>query len=178
MTDKELMQKVHSGDKKSLEIVIDRYYADVYRFCFYMTREEYDAYDITQEAFLKFIKYGRSYQHNNLKGYLLTIARNVCFDYFRGRKETLQLCEQEKIEDIPIIRDKYQELEVAIWLEEMLGKLSDEMREVIILRIYEELKFRDIAKIIGCSISTTKSRFRLGVKYLKKMMEDEGYENK
>ena len=48
-----------------------------------------------------------------------------------------------------------------------------ENREVVILRIYEELKFKDIAKIAGCSVSTVKSRFRLGVQHLKKMMEEE-----
>ncbi len=80
MTDKELMQKVHSGDKEAMGIVIERYYSDIYRFCLYMIRKENDAYDLTQEVFLKFIKYGICYRHNNLKGYLLTIARNVCFN--------------------------------------------------------------------------------------------------
>ena len=58
MTDKELIQKIHSGDKEVLGVIIDRYYADIYRFCLYMVQYEEDAYDITQESFLKFIKYG------------------------------------------------------------------------------------------------------------------------
>ncbi len=73
MTDKELMQKVHSGDKEAMGIVIERYYSDIYRFCLYMIRKENDAYDLTQEVFLKFIKYGICYRHNNLKGYLLKL---------------------------------------------------------------------------------------------------------
>ena len=75
MKDSELIQKVHSGNKEAVGIIIERYYADIYRFCLYMVQTEDDAYDIAQETFLKFMKYGTSYKHHNLKGYLLTIAR-------------------------------------------------------------------------------------------------------
>ncbi len=173
MTDKELMQKVHSGDKEALGRVVDLYYTDIYRFCLYMIRNDNDAYDLTQEVFLKFIKYGISYQHNNLKGYLLTIARNICFNYFRNKKEISQTYELESVEEISMMQKEYSEVEMSMCFVKMLGKLPDEMREVIILRIYEELKFREIAKIMGSSISTAKSRFRLGIKHLKIMMEDD-----
>lgn len=173
MTDKELIQKVHSGDREALGMVVERYYDDIYRFCLYMIHDENDAYDLTQEVFLKFIKYGSSYQHNNLKGYLLTIARNICFNYFRNKKEAFPVFEMDNVEEISMIQKEYNEVEMSMWFVEILGRLSDEIREVIILRIYEELKFREIAKIMGSSISTAKSRFRLGVKHLKIMMEDE-----
>ena len=171
MTDKELIQKIHSGDKEVLGVIIDRYYADIYRFCLYMIREENNAYDLTQEVFLKFIKYGISYTHNNLKGYLLTIARNICFDYFKDEKEARQLCGMEALDEIPSILNEYHEVEMSMFFMEILGKLPNQMREVVILRIYEEMKFKEIAKIMGCSISTTKSRFRLGIKQIKEMME-------
>lgn len=177
MTDKELIQKVHSGNKEDMKAalgsIIDRYYADIFRFCLYMIREENDAYDITQETFLKFIKYGSSYRHNNLKGYLLTIARNLCLSYFQEQKEQIQSCEWNSIEKLEMKQDQLQEVETSVYLKNLLGQLSQESREVVILRIYEELKFKDIAKIMDCSISTAKSRFRLGVQHLKKMMEDE-----
>ena len=79
MKDSELIQKMHSGNKEAVSIIVERYYADIYRFCLYMVQTENDAYDIAQETFLKFMKYGTSYKHHNLKGYLLTIARNICF---------------------------------------------------------------------------------------------------
>ena len=171
MTDKELIQKIHSGDKEVLGVIIDRYYADIYRFCLYMIREENSAYDLTQEVFMKFIKYGTSYTHNNLKGYLLTIARNICFDYFKDEKEAHQLCGMEALDEIPSILNEYHEVEMSMFFMEILGKLPNQMREVVILRIYKEMKFKEIAKIMGCSISTTKSRFRLGIKQIKEMME-------
>ena len=173
MTDKELVQKVHNGNQEALGDIIERYYEDIFRFCLYMVREEEEAYDITQETFLKFIKYGSSYRRNNLKGYLLTIARNLCFSFFRKQKESNESCKCEWIEKIPEQKDKIQDLETSIYLQRLLNELSLENREVVILRIYEELKFKDIAKIAGCSVSTVKSRFRLGVQHLKKMMEEE-----
>ena len=81
MKDKELVQKVRSKDQEALSIIIDQYYSDIFRFCLYMIQSEEDAYDITQETFLKFIRYGTSYPHRNLKCYLLTIARNILFTY-------------------------------------------------------------------------------------------------
>ena len=95
MKDSELIQKVHSGNKEAVGIIIERYYADIYRFCLYMVQTEDDAYDIAQETFLKFMKYGTSYKHHNLKGYLLTIARNICFNYFRDKKEKVTAIECE-----------------------------------------------------------------------------------
>ena len=65
------------------------------------------------------------------------------------------------------------EAENAIYLRNLLKELSQDIREVIILRIYEEMKFKDIAKIMGCSVSTAKSRFRLGIDRMKKLMENE-----
>ena len=87
MSDRKLLKKVRDGDKEALSDIIKQYYADIFRFCLYMIQNEEDSYDITQETFLKFMKYGTSYQRNNLKGYLLTIARNCCFDYQQRKKE-------------------------------------------------------------------------------------------
>ena len=84
VTDKELIHMVHSGDKEALNIIINKYYDDIYRFCYYLTGHETDSYDITQEVFIKFIRYSDTYRYKNLKGYLLIIARNLCYDYFRS----------------------------------------------------------------------------------------------
>ena len=54
----------------------------------------------------------------------------------------------------------------------MLKALSSDIREVVVLRMYEEMKFKDIAGMMGCSVSTAKSRFRLGISQLKRMMEE------
>ena len=65
------------------------------------------------------------------------------------------------------------ETEDAVYLKNLLKELSDDIREVVILRTYEEMRFKDIAKIMGCSLSTAKSRYRLGISQLKRRMENE-----
>ena len=172
MKDSELIQKVHSGNKEAVGSIIERYYADIYRFCLYMVQTEDDAYDIAQETFLKFMKYGASYKHHNLKGYLLTIARNICFNYFRDKKEKVTAIEWEEIDKIPNNKDMLTEAEDAVYLRNLLKELSQDTREVIILRIYEEMKFKDIAKMMNCSLSTVKSRYRIGIQQMKNMIKE------
>lgn len=190
MSDRKLLKKVRDGDKEALSDIIKQYYVDIFRFCLYMIQNEEDSYDITQETFLKFMKYGTSYQRNNLKGYLLTIARNCCFDYQQSKKEAgknLRSYEAENengrlkisanmqnIHQYPDIcgTDKMKEMEDYLYLKGLLNRLSQEVREVIILRAYEELKFKDIAKMMNCSLSTAKSRYRIGIQQMKNMIKE------
>lgn len=173
MKERELIQKLHNGDKEAAGLIIERYYVDIYRFCLYMVQSEEDAYDIAQESFFKFIKYGTFYHHQNLKGYLLMIARNLCFDYFRDKKGTDPPVEWEELDKIPKPGNQIKETEDIIYLQNLLNALSPDIREVVVLRMYEEMKFKDIAGMMGCSVSTAKSRFRLGISQLKRMMEED-----
>lgn len=86
MKESELIRKLHNGDKEAAGLIIERYYVDIYRFCLYMVQSEEDAYDIAQESFLKFIKYGTSYHHQNLKGYLLRLQETSVLIIFGIRK--------------------------------------------------------------------------------------------
>lgn len=167
MTDKELIRKVHNGDKESLDVIIRKYYDEIYRFCLYLTGQETDSYDIVQEVFLKFIRHVDSYQYKNLKGYLLMIARNSCYDYFRHKKETICIEEIEETgkEDTEILR-----VEDEMLLRQALIGISTQQREVIILRIQEGFKYSEIAKILGCNLSTVKSRYFQGIQKLNRLL--------
>lgn len=174
MTDKELIRKAHEGNKDALNVIIEKYYDDIFRFCLFLTGNESDSYDITQETFLRFISYVDSYQHRNLKGYLLTIAHNLCRDYFSHKHSGM---EPEKIPEYSGAEQQIVQVENRIYVLKFLKKLPKEQREIIILRIYEEMKFKDIAKMLGSNLSTVKSRYRLGLANMKKNMEkeDAGY---
>lgn len=169
MTDKELIRKVHNGNQDALNAVVCRYYDDIYRFCLYLTGQATDSYDITQEVFLRFIKYMDSYRHGNLKGYLLIIARNLCRDYFYHRKETV--CIEEAV-SLGQEDGRLAGLEDSLLLYQALQQLPMKQREVVVMRIYQELPFHEIARIAGCNLSTAKSRFRLGIINLRKILED------
>lgn len=169
MTDKELIRKVHNGSKEALNTIVSRYYDDIYRFCLYLTGQETDSYDITQDVFLRFIKYVDSYEYRNLKGYLLIIARNLCRDYFHHQKDTSSIEDMAYLGDIDLQLGRIEDRDL---LSRALWQLPVKQREIIILRIYEELKFSEIAAILGCNLSTVKSRFRLGVTALRKILDD------
>ena len=178
-------------DQKNRQAVVqsavEKYYDDIYRFCRYYTGNEIDSYDIVQEVFLRFLKYSDSCGHKNLKGYLFMIARNLCCDYFRNlsiqRENTFSLdaATVNTADNTARIHTGYsrsiEDCDSELFLRELLQSIPQEQREAVILRIHDGLKFREIAKIAGCSTSTAKSRFRLGIAGIKKKMgvENGGY---
>ena len=166
-----------------VQTAVEKYYDDIYRFCRYYTGNEIDSYDIVQEVFLRFLRYSDSCGHKNLKGYLFMIARNLCCDYFRNlsiqRENTFSLdaVTVNTVDDTARMHTGYsrsiEDCDSELFLRELLQSIPQEQREVVILRIHDGLKFREIAKITGCRLSTAKSRFRLGIACIKKKMEDE-----
>lgn len=164
-----------------VQSAVEAYYDDVYRFCRYYTGNETDSYDIAQEVFLRFMKYMDSCGHRNIKGYLIMIARNLCCDYFRGqtkqRENTVSLDAAERtidyMENKAANSDRsIEDCDSWFFLQELLQSIPQEQREVVILRIHDGFKFQEISKITGCSLSTAKSRFRLGIAGIKKKMGD------
>lgn len=187
MTDQELIKKIQNGQKEFLGEIIERYYDDILRFCRYQTGDAIGAYDLTQETFLKFMKYIGSFRYRNLKGYLLTIAGNLCRDYFRSRASGEILQSAETVEQLsgslPELlshtgeADKIlEDTENKLLLRELLLRLPKSQREVIILRYYHDCKLTEISGILGVNLSTVKSRLRMGTQALRKEMEalDEG----
>ena len=161
MTDRELIRRIQNGDREALGSLIERYYDDVYRFCLYLTANEAD---------FRFIRRADRYQYKNLKGYLLITARNLCRDYLRKREREKRM---ELPDDIVCEKKTLNELETKLFINEILQRVPLEQREVVLLRIREEMKFQEIADIQGCSLSTVKSRYRLGIERLRKEMRDD-----
>lgn len=83
--------------KECLQDIAEEYYDDIYRFCAFQTGSREDAYDLAQETFLRFIRYVESYHDRNLKGYLLTIAMNVCRNYMaeKGKEKSIMVSFEE-----------------------------------------------------------------------------------
>lgn len=171
-----------SNRQAIVQSAVEKYYDDIYRFCRYYTGNETDSYDIAQEVFLRFLKYLDSCSHSNLKGYLFMIARNLCCDYFRNlsaqRENMFSLDVAENAADCAAKKcigygRSIEDCDSELFLRELLQGIPLEQREVVILRIHDGLKFREIAKIAGCSVSTAKSRFRLGIAGIRKKIETE-----
>lgn len=103
MDERQWIHAIQKGDKKYLEDIAEKYYDDIFRFCAFQTGSREEAYDLAQETFLRFIRYVESYRDRNLKGYLLTIAMNVCRDHLRKRgveeRMTLGQADWERMAD-------------------------------------------------------------------------------
>ena len=89
MDERQWIHAIQRGEKQYLQDIVEKYYDDVFRFCAFQTSSRDDAYDLTQETFLKFIRYVEGYHYRNLKGYLLTVAMNLCRDHMteKSRRE-------------------------------------------------------------------------------------------
>ncbi len=189
MEERGWIHAIRNGDKKYLQDIAEKYYDDIFRFCAFCTGSREDACDMAQETFLRFIRYVESYHDKNLKGYLLTIAANVCRDFLAKRaKEALRTAEQDLDGDgqatwdapgVPadtltperqaLDRDRNERLSAT------LSRLPLMQREAVVLYYISGLKYREIAGLTGASVSTVKSRVRQGVDKLQKMLKREDF---
>ena len=184
LDDKELVRRIQNGQKEYLNVIADRYYDDIYNFCCYHSGNREDAYDLAQETFLRFIRYVGQYKYVNLKGYLLTVAMNVCRNYYRDKKEETDRTagEQEAPEDA-IHReyppgkysgqDGYSRLEYCMVLKNILAKIPEAQREAVILHHFYGYKNREIARMTGASCAAVKSRVNQGLAQLRRLLEKE-----
>lgn len=171
LKEKELIKRIQSGEKELLGTLVDSYYEDVFRFCYYKTGKEDAAYDCTQETFLKLIRFIGTYtEHNKFKAYLLGIARNTCIDYFR--KETFVSGLSEFASD-SVMEKGFLKVEQKDLIQSALDQLPDIQKDVIILRFYYDMKLTDIAKVIGTGVPTAKSRLKQGMNKLKNILGEE-----
>lgn len=169
MEDKELIRRIQNGRKEYLNEIAEKYYDDIYYFCCYQTGSREESYDLTQETFLRFIRYVEKYQYKNLKGYLLTIAMNLCRDYMRREN----LCREEARE--PKREGAFADMGHTVdsmLLLEALGKLTYAQREAVLLHHFYGYKSREIAHMSGASTAAVKSRIRQGLDKLAGLLDE------
>ncbi len=154
-------------DRDKMEDLIREHYMCIYKYCFYHVGNRDAAQDITQDVFLKFIKeIGRYREYGKLKNYLYVIARNSILDYGRKRKH-LQLAAVPETFDDGGIDQKLLQMNIR----EALDSLEDLDKELIILRYYQELRIKDISRILHLPASTVRYKLRNAEKALKKRLE-------
>lgn len=167
--------RLRPGHREPMGDFITQNYNEILHFCIYQLHDADMAFDITQETFLRFIKNADSLASKNLKGYLLTIARNLCVDYWNGckREQTTDFSTQndDAGHDSRAALSEYEQVENNLILTDLLSKLPAEQREIVILRYYNDLKLGEISKILGVNLSTVKSRLRLGIQRLRKLLD-------
>lgn len=180
MQDHELINRIRRGERGLFGVLADRYYSDVFRYCYYQTGDEQAAWDCTQETFYRLMRFLDHYtERSRFKAWLLRIALNICRDYFRksGRELSYEACFENASgsggTDSPYSRVPPPSLpspearaETGILVQEALNLLPELQREAVILFYYYGYKQREIASITGAPLSTVKTRLRAGVERL------------
>lgn len=168
MQDNEMIKRIRQGDKALFGQLADRYYDDVFRYCYYQTGNEQAAWDCTQDTFLHLLRFLDSYaEQGKFKAWLLRIALNACRDYFRKNRPG-DYSYEESSEYLPSPENR---VETGLLIQEGLNRLSEEKREVVVLYFYYGYKQREIARITGAPLSTVKTRLRTGIQSLQKYYE-------
>lgn len=163
------VQKMRMGDEKAFEEFVVKYYPGILKYCQMHVKDYGYAEDITQETFMRFFQTLKEYRHyGKLANYLYVIARNLCRDFHRKRKE---IPYQELPETAGSVPEASEE---RIVLGDAFGCLPEELKETAVLFFGLECKQKDIARILGISLSLVKYRIRRARELLTAYLEKEG----
>ena len=182
-SDDELIQRFISGDQSSVESLILRHKNKVYGYISMYIRDQALAEDIFQDTFLKVIqslKSGRYQENGRFISWVMRIAHNLIIDHFRKEKQmnvisnddyesdifnSKKLCEAN-VEDVIVKRQVIKDVRRLIQM------LPEDQREVVILRHYTGLSFKEIADISNVSINTALGRMRYALINMRKLMQE------
>jgi len=167
LADGELVRRARKGDAEAYNCLIARWEARVYSYLLRLIGDPDEAMDACQEVFLKgFENLAQLKEPAHFASWLFRIAHNQAYSMLRRRRETAE------IEDRAPARSPHElaGVEAALAVEAALGKLSEEQREAVLLKLYHGFKFEEIAAILRCPPSTVKSRVYAGLELLKQAL--------
>ena len=180
-----LIKRAKKGDMDAFSVLVSTHEQKAINFAYRMLKDSHEAEDAVQEAFLRaFDKISTFRENSSFSTWFFTILNNICLDILRkhSKSATVISIHQEDTNDDKYelqIEDKssgpYEELqkkEAASVLEKALKELSEEHRAVIVLRDINDFEYDEIARILGISLGTVKSRLSRARISLRKILED------
>jgi RNA polymerase sigma-70 factor (ECF subfamily) len=180
LTDQELIELYGNGDEDALAELVNRHKDKLFTSIVLLVRDQYLAEDIFQETFIKVIdtiRSGRYTEKGKFLPWAVRIAHNLCVDHFRRIKRApiIRTSDDKDIFNVlpfaePCVEEILMTRQSHESVRKMLNLLPAEQREVIILRHYGGLSFKEIADQTNVSINTALGRMRYGLINLRKMM--------
>jgi len=183
LSDEELVKGFADGNQRCFNALIDRHKQKIYSFIFLMVRKQELAEDIFQDSFLKVhssIKDGKYAESGKFASWVMRIAHNLIIDHFRKQKHLPMVYEVENTRDIfnnvklsdGSIEDQMVYEEVMSDVSALVELLPENQRQVVKMRHYLGMSFKEIADETGVSINTALGRMRYAILNLRKMMEE------
>ena len=181
-TDAHLVSCYLNGDEKSLEILINNHKSKIYNFIYSKIMDRDIAEDIFQETFIKVIKTLKNGVYNEegkFLSWVMRISHNLIIDHFRKSNRMPKFEASDDYDVFQFITDSSPNVEsnlikdqVVNDLQNLITELPEDQKEVLNMRLYKDMSFKEIAEITGVSINTALGRMRYAIINLRKMIED------
>lgn len=176
-----LVKNYIGGDENALSVLIKKHQSKIYGFIYSKMPDRDVADDIFQDTFIKVIKTLKSNSYNEEGKFLpwvMRISHNLIVDHFRKNKKMPMLRETEEFSVFSILTDTSLNAEGRIItdviekdLQKIILELPEDQKEVLMMRIYQDLSFNEIAELTGVSINTALGRMRYALMNLRKIIE-------
>jgi RNA polymerase sigma factor (sigma-70 family) len=183
LNDNELVLRYINGDHLSIEVLIERHKNRVYSYILLIVKKQDLAEDIFQETFIKVIrslKYGKYVENGKFISWVLRISHNLIIDHFRREKLNGTVSNDNSESDIfnspkfsdENIEDRLVMDQILFQVKELVRELPDDQQQVIYMRHYQGLSFKEIAEITNVSINTALGRMRYALINLRKLIRE------
>lgn len=182
ISDKDLVHLYVSGDESALAILLSRHKSKIYTSIYLLVKDRYLAEDIFQDTFIKVIntlKGGKYNEEGKFLPWVMRIAHNLVIDHFRKEKRTPTITNSEGFDIFDVIGVSEESTEDKLLREQshsdlraLIQKLPEEQKEVLIMRHYADLSFKEIADLTGVSINTALGRMRYALNNLRRMIQE------
>jgi len=181
LPDAVLVKNYISGDESALASLIERHHSKIFGFIYSKVNDRDLSDDIFQDTFIKVIKTLKSQSYNEEGKFLpwvMRIAHNLVVDHYRKAKKMPYQRETEEFSIFNYMTDNSLNIEGQMISEQvendivkLLNELPDDQKEVLMMRMYQDLSFKEIADLTGVSINTALGRMRYAVINLRKLIE-------
>ena len=179
-TDQQLVRLFKEGNSNALETLVVRHKDKLFTSIVLLVKDKYLAEDLFQEVFIRVIdtiRGGRYTEEGKFLPWAMRIAHNLCVDHFRKVKRTPIIKTSDNHDIFEVLNFSEDNAEQKMIknqsydrIRRMLDLLPEEQREVIVLRHYADLSFKEISNLTNCSINTALGRMRYGLINMRKMM--------
>ena len=180
LSDQQLIHLYLDGDSEALSSLVTRYKDKIFTSIYLLVKDKYLAEDIFQDAFIKVIDTingGRYTDEGKFLPWVMRIAHNLCVDHFRKVKRSPSIRTSDDHDIFEVLNfseagadEKMMQGQSHARVRRLLDMLPEDQKEVIVMRHFADLSFKEIAKLTDCSINTALGRMRYGLINLRKMM--------
>jgi RNA polymerase sigma-70 factor (ECF subfamily) len=183
MTDEQLVCDYSEGNNLAFDILLERHKQSVYNYIYFTVRNRELAEDIFQETFIKAIitiKQGRYTETGKFRAWISRIAHNLIIDHFRQEKNENTVSNDEAPVDLlnnptlcdGTIEDELVKTQITSDIRKLISFLPENQKEVLEMRYYKDLSFKEIADMTGVSINTALGRMRYAILNMRRMAEE------